>query len=31
LHHLPVTLGLIVGSVVFLAIMGRRIVRHRTR
>jgi len=31
LHHLPVTLGLIVGSVVFLAIMRRRIVGHRTR
>ena len=31
LHHLPVTLGLIVGSVVFLAIMRRRIARHRTR
>jgi len=31
LHHLPVTLGLIVASAVFLAIMGRRKVRHRTR
>ena len=31
MHHLPYTLGLIVAGVVLLAIMGRRIVRHRTR
>ena len=31
LHHLPYTLGLIVGGVVLLAIFGRRIVRRRTR
>jgi len=31
IHHLPYTMGLIVGGIVMLAVVGRRIVRYRTR
>ena len=31
IHHLPYTMGLIVGGIVMLAVIGRRIVRYRTR
>ena len=31
IHHLPYTMGLIVGGIVMLALIGRRIVRYRTR
>ena len=30
-HHLPYTLGLLVGGMVLLAIFGRRIVRRKSR
>jgi len=31
IHHLPYTIGLIVTSIVMLAVIRRRILRHRTR
>lgn len=30
-HHLPYTLGLLFGSVILLAVIGRRMARRRTR